>query len=191
MIGLPRAILIGGSAGCVEALLSILPALPTKFMFPIIVVVHQRPNSKSFLSEIFSAKCRMGVKEVEDKAPVELGTIYFAPPSYHLMIEEDFTFALCVDDPVKFSQPAIDVLFETAANVYGVSAVGIILTGANDDGAQGLRAICDAGGVGIVQDARTSLAPQMPLAAQKRCPEARVLTLPEIGEYLQNICEQA
>lgn len=181
------AILIGGSAGSVQALMAILPNLPADFALPIIIVIHLRPDAKSIMCEIFSPRCQIPVREASDKDPIEPSTIYFAPPDYHLMVEEGFSFALCTDDPIKFSRPAVDVLFETAANVYGERAIGIILTGANDDGADGLRAICDAGGIGIIQEASSALAPQMPMAARQQCPEARMLGLSEIGEYLQHL----
>ena len=180
----PEAVFVGASAGSVHALMQILPLLPEDFQFPVVVVVHLPPAPKSIMCEIFSAKCFVKVKEAEDKERLEPGTVYFAPADYHLLVEADQTFSLSCDDPVLYSRPSIDVLFESAADAYGDKALGIVLTGANEDGTRGLRAICDAGGGGIVQDASQALAPQMPAMALKRCPTAMVLTLEEIAQYL-------
>ena len=187
MSEIPAAILIGASAGSVDALMKILPALPAGYPFPILVVVHLSPNAKSIMSEIFAPRCALRVKEAEDKESLQPGTIYFAPPNYHLLVEEDETLALSSDEPVLFSRPAIDILFESAADAYGEGAVGIVLTGANEDGTHGLQAIDAAGGTCIVQDASQAQAPQMPAAALKRTPSAQVLSLQEIAQYLNQI----
>src|SRR5262245_11044854 len=146
------AIVIGASAGAVEALSAILPELPEDFRLPIMVVVHVPPDRRNRMAELLDARCRVAVREAVDKEPIEAGTVYFAPPDYHLLVERERTLSLSIDEPVLFSRPAIDVLFESAADAYGAHLMAIILTGANHDGASGARAVAEAGGTVIVQD---------------------------------------
>ncbi|WJH38602.1 chemotaxis protein CheB (plasmid) [Aliirhizobium terrae] len=183
----PRAIVVGASAGALEALTAILPDLPGDFPLPIIIVVHIPPDKRSVLAELFRAKCRIEVVEVEDKEPLRPATAYFAPPDYHLLVEDFETLGLTNEEPVLFSRPSIDVLFESAADVYGASAVAILLTGANQDGATGLLAIAEAGGHVIVQDPETAFAAAMPEAGLALCPDATVMSLDGISEYLRRI----
>lgn len=181
-----RAVVIGASAGAVEALSTILPSLPAGFELPIVIVVHVPPDRRSIIADLFQAKCQLAVREAEDKEPLAAATVYFAPPDYHLLIEADRSLSLSNDDPVLYSRPAIDVLFESAADAYGPELVAIVLTGANHDGANGLRAVVDAGGTAIVQNPDNAFASAMPEAALELCPEARVLQLPAIGDYLRS-----
>lgn len=183
----PQAVVIGASAGALEALTTILPALPGDFPVPIMLVVHIPADKRSVLAELFQAKCRINVLEVEDKEPLAGGTAYFAPPNYHLLVETNGTLSLSSDEPVMFSRPAIDVLFESAADTFGPALVGIVLTGANHDGARGLRAISDVGGHAVVQDPVTAFAAAMPEGAISRCPDARVMPLDAIAAYLQKV----
>lgn len=180
-----QAIVIGVSAGAFEALNNILPALPHDYPLPVIVVVHLPADKDSLLVELFTTKCFMLVKEAEDKEPVQPGVIYFAPPDYHLQIEKEKYFSLSSEEPVFFSRPAIDILFETAADSYGSGLIGIILTGANNDGANGLKTIREAGGIAIVQSPSSAYAAAMPLGALDECPDAIILNLKEIAQYLQ------
>ena len=129
----------------------------------------------------------MIVKEAEDKEPIRPGVIYFAPPDYHLLVEADHTLSLSADEPVLYSRPSIDVLFESAADAYGDGLVGIILTGANEDGAAGLSAVYDAGGIALVEDPEGAFSSAMPSAALARRREARVLSLDEIADYLKGL----
>ena len=183
----PQAIVIGASAGAVEALGSILPSIPKGFRLPLVVVVHIPPDKHSLMAELFAAKCQVEVVEAEDKMPIEPGVIYFAPPDYHLLVEADKTLSLTGDEPVLYSRPSIDVLFESAADAFGPHLIGLILTGANQDGANGLAAIVKAGGTAIVQDPQTAFAAAMPEAAIKACPQARVLALPEVVNFLREL----
>jgi two-component system, chemotaxis family, protein-glutamate methylesterase/glutaminase len=183
-----RAVVIGASAGALQALSLILPALPADFPLPIMVVVHIPSDRRNMLAPLFQAKCRMAVREAEDKEPALAGTIYFAPPDYHLLVEADGTLSLSSDEEVLYSRPSIDVLFESAADAYGAALIGIILTGANPDGAQGLKAIAAAGGRTIVEDPSAAYAEAMPLAAVKACPGAYVLPLAAIASYLMKEC---
>ena len=146
----PQAVVIGGSAGAFDILRTIVHALPLSLPCPIIIVIHLPPHS-SGLASLFGNETTLPVKQAEDKEPIAPGTIYIAPPSYHLLIESHRAFALSADPPVHFSRPAIDVLFEAASDVYGADLIGILLSGASDDGAAGLQEIHRAGGITIVQ----------------------------------------
>ena len=180
----PRAIVIGASAGALQALTQILPILPADYPLPIIIVVHIPADRKNILAPLFQSKCRMAVREAEDKEEALPGVIYFAPPDYHLLVEMDGTLSLSNDEEVFFSRPSIDVLFESAADAYGPALVGVILTGANPDGAQGLKAIAEAGGVALVEEPATAYADAMPLAALEACAVARPMPLGEIAAHL-------
>lgn len=183
----PEAIVIGASAGALEALSVILPSLPKDFGPPIIIVVHIPPDKRSVLSELFRAKCQVQVREAEDKEPLEASTAYFAPPDYHLLVEGNGTLGLSSEEPVLFSRPSIDVLFESAADVYGSRLTAILLTGANQDGARGMLAVAEAGGELIIQDPGTAFAAAMPEAGLALCPDATVMSLGGISEYLRRI----
>jgi two-component system chemotaxis response regulator CheB len=180
-------IVIGGSAGAVEALESLLPALPAWFPAAVFIVLHLPRDRPSMLAEVFAAKCALPVEEAEDKAPVRPGTVYFAPPDYHLLIEQGRCLALSVDDPVNLSRPSVDVLFESAADVYGSSLMGIILSGASADGAAGLVAVRAAGGLTVVQEPASAAFPLMTTSALERCPVDYVLPLAEIAALLRRI----
>jgi two-component system chemotaxis response regulator CheB len=183
----PAAVVIGASAGALEALTRILPCIPADYPLPVMVVVHVPPDKRSVLAELFRAKCQLDVVEVEDKEPIRPGTVYFAPPDYHLLVEADRTLALSNEEPVLFSRPSIDVLFESAAEVWGQDLIAIILTGANHDGAWGLKAVSAAGGRAIVQDPAEAFAAAMPEGAIASSPGASVMTLDAITAYLRRI----
>ena len=183
----PEAIVIGGSAGAFEALSALLPGLAPDYPLPILIVIHLPPDRTSLFAELFRARCKIRVREAEDKEPIEPGVAYFAPPDYHLLVEDDRRLSLSGDEPVLFSRPSIDVLFESAADAYRGGLIGVVLTGANSDGAQGLKAIVEAGGVAIVQSPKGAYATAMPEAAIAACPEARVLPLNEIAAYLREV----
>ena len=182
-----RAVAIGGSAGSVQALSRILPALPADYPLPVFVVVHVPPDRGNALVPLFQSKCRVEVKEAEDKEPARGGVVYFAPSDYHLLIEADGSLSLSSDEPVNHSRPSIDVLFESSADAFGPALTGVILTGANHDGAKGLKAVVDGGGRAVVEDPHGAYAPTMPAAALAACPAARVLKLDAIASYLSNL----
>lgn len=179
-----ECVVMGGSAGAIEALLAILPGLPRGFALPVLIVVHLSPNERSLLPEIFASRCRLPVKEAEDKEPIRGGTIYFAPPNYHLLVESDFTLSLSSDEPVYFSRPAIDILFETAADAYGSALRAVVLTGASSDGTAGLQAVRRAGGLAFVQSPGKAEVALMPQSALAGCPGARSLDLAQIAREL-------
>ena len=182
-----RAIAIGASAGAVQALLKLLPGLPADCAVPVFLVVHVPPDRGNALVGLFADKCRLRVKEAEDKEEARAGTIYFAPSDYHLLVEKDGTLSLAMDEPVNHSRPAIDVLFESAADAYGEGLLGVVLTGANHDGAAGLRAIAALGGKALVEDPGTAASPTMPAAALAACPTAEARDLAGLAEYLQRV----
>jgi two-component system, chemotaxis family, protein-glutamate methylesterase/glutaminase len=171
-----EAVVIGGSAGSVGVLWDLLPGLPADFP-PVLVVVHVLRSSPTPLASIFAGRCAMRVVEAEPGTPIERGLVCFAPADYHLLVEPTRRCALSIEPPVQFSRPAIDVLFESAADVYAPALAGVILTGANVDGALGLRAISDRGGLAIVQAPATAEAAAMPEAAIAAVPAARVVEL--------------
>lgn len=179
-----EAIVLGASAGALEALSTLLPSLPATYRVPLLVVVHLPPDRKSVLAELLQSRSALRVVEAEDKEPIVRGSVYVAPPDYHVLVEMDRSISLSTEEAVRFSRPSIDVLFQSAADVYRQELIGIVLTGANSDGAIGLRAVCDGGGIGIVQSPSSAEAAAMPLAAAALCPEAAVLQLTEIVDYL-------
>jgi two-component system chemotaxis response regulator CheB len=180
------AIVIGGSSGALEALTVLLPALP-RASAPVAIVIHLPPIRASHLPEVLGARTALMVREPEDKERLEPGVVYVAAPSYHLLIERDGTFALSADEPVHFSRPAIDVLFESAADAYRERLAGVVLSGANADGAEGLAAIKRAGGLTAVQAPDDALARTMPEAAIARAAPHHVLSLAELASLLAEI----
>jgi len=186
---LPRvkAIVIGASAGGVEALLGILGPLRKGFRLPIIVVLHLPDERRSQLAEVFSRRVSMRVEEAGDKTPVESGTLYFATPGYHLSVEEDHSFSLSQEDRVHYSRPAIDFLFESAADAYGPALAAVLLTGANRDGARGLAQVKRRGGLTVVQDPGEAQVATMPLAALETHQPDHVLPIHGIGRLLAEL----
>jgi two-component system chemotaxis response regulator CheB len=182
-----EAIVIGASTGAIQALSRILPPLPADYPVPVLVVVHIPADRSDLLASLFQAKCRLVVKEAEDKEPIAPGVVYFGPSDYHLLVENDRTLSLSSDEPVLYSRPSIDVLFESAADAYGEALVGVILTGANEDGAEGLRAVRAAGGVALVEDPAHAFAAAMPSAALARCADAKPASLDAIAAYLLSL----
>lgn len=183
-----KAVVIGTSSGGMDALQDLLPPLPQNFPMPVIVVHHISPESRdNYLIEVLDGRCRLNVKEAVEKETVEAGNVYIAPAGYHLLVERDRTFSLSVDKKVQYSRPSVDVLFESAAEAYSSALIGIILTGANSDGAEGLKAIKDNSGLTVVQDPETAGSNFMPLAALKACEADYILPLGKIAELLINL----
>jgi two-component system, chemotaxis family, protein-glutamate methylesterase/glutaminase len=180
------AVVIGGSAGAIQALLSLLPALDAAATLPIVTVVHLPPRRPSLLPELFSERCALPVREPCDKEPVR-GGIWFAPPDYHLLIEQDRTFSLSLDEPLLHSRPSIDALFESAACCYGRTLVGVVLTGASRDGASGVRSVCGKGGkcFALRSDGPDVLS-TMPNAAIEQ--GAVAASLADLANVLQSAC---
>jgi two-component system chemotaxis response regulator CheB len=181
------AIVIGASAGGIDALSVLLPAVARGYHGVILIVLHLPRERPSMLVDIFGPKCALAVREAEDKEPVAAGTVYFAPSDYHLLVDRGPELALSTDAPVNFSRPSIDVLFESAAEVYGRRLLGVILTGASEDGAAGLEAVSRAGGTTCVQDPATAHARLMVDAALRRVQVDHVLGLAELGAFLHTL----
>ncbi|MBX3041701.1 MAG: chemotaxis protein CheB [Bdellovibrionaceae bacterium] len=184
-----RMIALGASAGGVGAINQLLDLLPDSFRIPVVVVQHLPASATVDVNLIFGRRTKNRVAEATDKLPVESGHIYFAPPAYHLLVESDGTLALSQDDPVKFSRPSIDVFFESAARAYGKNLAGIILTGANNDGAQGMKAIQQSGGLTIVQDPKSAEVATMPEETLKVIRPDHVLDLPAIAKLMADLSE--
>lgn len=176
-------IVIGGSLGGMKALQTILRKLPGSFSQPIAVVLHRHKESDDSLIAILQNGISFEVKEVTDKDPIRAGHVYLSPSDYHLLVEPMY-FSLSTDEPVQFARPSIDVLFESAADVLGEKLIGVILTGANHDGARGAAAIRRKGGIVIVQDPLTAECPVMPSAALQTVPDAFVRPAGEIAALL-------
>jgi two-component system, chemotaxis family, protein-glutamate methylesterase/glutaminase len=181
------AVVIGASAGGIQALSILLPALAAALRPPVFVVLHLPRDKPSVLAEIFRRKCAVPVREAEDKEAVTPGTVYFAPSNYHMLLDHGPQLALSADEPVHHSRPSVDVLFESAADIYKERLLGIILTGANEDGATGLAAIHDAGGLTVVQQPETASSPYMALSALRLRPADWVLPLEEIAALLRTL----
>ncbi|WP_426190679.1 chemotaxis protein CheB [Massilia sp. DWR3-1-1] len=183
----PAAIVIGGSAGGVDALLTVLSTLPASMQVPVICMLHMPAHRESRLAEVFAARLPVPVREAGDKQPIDDATVYFAGSGYHLSVERDYRFSLSCEPPVHFARPAIDVLMSSAADVYGADLVGILLTGANADGAAGMADIRAQGGFTVVQDPAEAQVATMPRAAIAACAPDLVLTLAQIAQLLQKI----
>ena len=183
------AVVIGASAGGFEAMLAVLKGLPSTYPMPLVAVLHLPDNHDSRLAELFDYRLELRVREARDKEAIEPGTLYFAPSGYHLLVETDHTFSFSCEDRVNYARPAIDVLFDTAADAWGKSLAGILLTGANYDGAAGLAGMRVAGALTIVQDPATAEVPTMPEAAIRAMTPDLILPLAEIHSLLRRLGE--
>jgi two-component system chemotaxis response regulator CheB len=179
-------VVVGTSWGGLAALRTLVAGLPETFMMAVTLVQHRHKDSDHLLRVLLQERSALAVCEVEDKMPLEHGRIYVAPPDYHTLVEAGY-FSLSTEAPVRYSRPSIDVTFSSAADSYAHRTVGIVLTGANADGAQGLRQISDRGGMAIIQDPATAESPTMPAAAVKAVPRARVMTIPAMIAFLQEL----
>jgi len=180
-----EAIGIGVSAGGMNALAQIIPVLPKDYPLPIIIIQHRAHSADDFLAEYMNRNCAIEVKEAKSRAAIEANCVYIGPSGYHLLVERDKTFSLSIDPPVNYVIPSIDVLFQSAAAAYQEKFVGVLLTGANSDGSQGLRAIQDAGGMVVVQDPKTAEVAVMPQAAIDLIAVDHIIALDEIGNFLR------
>lgn len=178
------AVVIGASAGGLEALLAILTQLPAGYHLPLLAVLHLPSHGDSRLAEVLGARMNLPVREAADKERIQPGTLYVAPGGYHLLVEQDLSLSLSCDPPVHYSRPSIDVMMESAADAWGDRLAGILLTGANDDGADGLARIGQRGGLTIVQDPNEAAVRAMPQAAIARRAPGHVLGLAGIHALL-------
>lgn len=174
---------IGASWGGLAAVSQLIAALPAGFSIPLAIVQHRSRHADNLLASLLQDVTELRVVDVEDKEPLEPGSVYIAPANYHMLVENGY-LSLTTDPQVRFSRPSIDVTFISAADTYQSKTLGIVLTGANDDGARGLEHIVKLGGRAIVQDPATAESPTMPLAARNVVPQAEVLDLSEIPARL-------
>jgi two-component system chemotaxis response regulator CheB len=182
-----EAIVVGASAGGVEALLNIFTPLRKGFSLPVLVVLHLPDERNSQLAQVFRHRLAIPVEEVQDKQDIRPGTLYVATPGYHLSIEADRSLSLSLEEPVHHSRPSIDVLFESAADVYGPRLLAVVLTGANSDGARGLAKVKELGGITVVQDPKEAQVSTMPEAALALHEPDHILTLQGIGQLLAGL----
>jgi two-component system, chemotaxis family, protein-glutamate methylesterase/glutaminase len=178
---------IGTSAGGIDALLALLQDLQPPLAAPVVVVLHLPPDHESRLVEVFAHRLQIPVVEAQPHAPVRPGALHFAPPGYHLLVERDFSFSLSCDAPVLFSRPSIDVLFESCAEACGERLLGMVLTGANEDGARGLARIRALGGLTAVQDPAEAAHSTMPEAAVRVAAPDFVLPLAGLRGLLHTV----
>jgi two-component system, chemotaxis family, protein-glutamate methylesterase/glutaminase len=182
-----KLVLIGGSAGSLEVLIQVLPKLHVFSAFALVIILHRKNSDDNLLEGLISLKTKIPVKEIEDKTPLEAGNIYVAPADYHLLFEKDGLLSLDVSDKVNYSRPSIDVVFQSAADAYGEGAVGILLSGANADGTEGLKTIKAEGGRVVVQDPATAEMPYMPQYAINHLDAHYILTPEEITEFINGL----
>jgi two-component system, chemotaxis family, protein-glutamate methylesterase/glutaminase len=182
-----EAVAIGTSAGGIDALLALLVGLEPPVAAPVIVVLHLPEQHESRLAHVFSQRLALPVREARPGAPAQPGTVYFAPPGYHLLLETDHSFSLSCDEPVLFSRPSIDVLMESCAEAYGSGLLGMVLTGANEDGARGLAAVKACGGITAVQDPAEAAHAAMPQAAIRTADPEFVLPLAGLRSLLHTV----
>jgi two-component system, chemotaxis family, protein-glutamate methylesterase/glutaminase len=175
-------VVIGTSAGGLEAMCTLLRQLPASLNLAVLVVQHRSRDSEA-LCEVLQDCSALPIQDIVDKEPIVRGRVYLAPPDYHVLVEEDH-FSLAVDEPVAYSRPSIDVAFESAADAWGARLVGIVLTGANSDGSRGLRRVRDAGGLALVQVPASAEVGVMPAAAATAVPDAELLTLEAMADRL-------
>ena len=182
-----EAMVIGVSAGGLAALGKILPELSEDFPLAVLIVQHMRRDADGFLWRHLDTLSRLTVKEAEDKEAIQPKTVYIAPPDYHLLVEPDRTLSLSADERVNFSRPSIDVLFETAAEVYQQRLIGVILTGANNDGTHGLQTIKSYGGLAMVQSPESAESDAMPRSAIAEVAVDHIVPLDRMGQFLNDL----
>lgn len=179
-----EVILMGASAGGLDALSKVLPVLPAGFPLPILIVQHISPHSDNYLAAHLNRMAQIEVKEAEEKESLRAGVAYIAPPNYHLLLEEDNTLSLSTDEKVNYSRPSIDVLFESAAYAKGGNIIAVVITGANHDGSAGAKLIKSRGGYIIVEDPATAHVPVMPESVLKLITPDLITALAGIGPKL-------
>lgn len=182
-----KVVIIGGSAGSLNALMQILPEIDKLNDFALVIVLHRKSTDDQTLEDLIAFKASVAVKPLEDKVPLKSGFIYVAPSNYHLLFEKNETLSLDTSEKVNYSRPSIDVSFESAAEVYGESLVGILLSGSNTDGTYGLKAIKASGGAIVVQNPESADMPFMPNNAIQNTTPDFVLNNEELLQFIISI----
>ena len=183
-----QLIIIGGSSGSLDALLTILPMLKQDFCIPLVIVLHRNLHADNSLADLLASRTTLKVKEADEKDMMERGWLYIAPPDYHLLIEDDGSLSLDCSEKIHYSRPSIDVSFISAAAAYKNRLIGILLSGANADGATGLKTIYQCGGKTIVQNPRDAIVGYMPEQAIDICDRHLILNAADIAAMLNNMC---
>lgn len=179
-------VVVGASWGGLQALTTLVSGFAADFPLPVVVVQHRSRDSTNALAELLQDVSKLSICEVEDKAPIVDGHVHIAPPDYHLLVDRG-SFSLSIEAPLRYSRPSIDITFESVAYEYNDTAIGVVLTGANQDGSEGLKTIVARGGAAIVQDPQAAESPTMPRAALKAVPTATVLPLEGIAAFLTQL----
>jgi two-component system chemotaxis response regulator CheB len=183
-VNMAKLIIIGGSSGSLQVVIHILGSLPDDYPIPVLLIIHRANSSDSMLTDLLSLKSNLTVREVEEKDKIIPSCVYLAPADYHVLIEKDETFTLDYSEKLNYSRPSIDVSFISAAQVYGKNLIGILLSGANEDGAEGLKKIKEQGGQTIIQHPDDAMVSYMPIKASHKSKIDEVLNTNEIANYL-------
>jgi len=184
-----KLLVIGGSAGSLRVILSLLAAIGEGFPMPVLIVLHRNGGSESSLEDIFSSRTSLPIREVEEKDPLRAGTIYFCPADYHVLLEKDYSFSLDYSERVQFSRPSIDVTFRSAADIFGPGLICLLLSGGNSDGAEGMQYAQERGGLTAVQDPTTADVPYMPQQAINRMKVDFIVPTDEIPRFVRQLGE--
>ena len=182
-----KLLVIGGSAGSLQVILSLLAAMGEDFLMPVLIVLHRNSGFESSLEDLFSSRTRLPIREVEEKDQLRDGTIYLCPADYHVLLEKDHSFSLDYSERVHFSRPSIDVTFRSAADVFGPGLICLLLSGGNADGAEGMQYAKERGGLTVVQDPATADVPYMPQQAIGRMTVDFIVPTDEIPEFVHGL----
>ncbi|HEY6900310.1 MAG TPA: chemotaxis protein CheB [Puia sp.] len=182
-----KLLVVGGSAGSLSVILALLSAIGVDFPVPVIIVLHRSGGFESSLEELLSTRTGLEIKEVEEKEALRSGFVYICPADYHVLLETDGTFSLDYSERVHFSRPSIDVTFRSAAEVYGPGVIGVLLSGGNADGAEGLAYIQELGGITIVQDPLTADVPYMPQQAVTHMKPDYIVPAEELPIFIRGL----
>lgn len=181
------ALVIGGSAGSLDVILKVLPEIDSHINFPIIIVLHRKLGSDNLLIDLLKPRTKLAVKEVEEKESIRDSTIYIAPSNYHLLIEKDHTFSLDNSEKVNYSRPSLDVVFQSAAEIYKDKLVCLLLSGSNEDGVQGLKEVKLSGGRAVIQNPESAVVPYMPAQAKMNVEIDEILEVVEMANYINQL----
>jgi two-component system chemotaxis response regulator CheB len=182
-----KLLVIGGSAGSLQVILSLLAAMGEDFLMPVLIALHRNGGFESSLEDLFSSRTRLPIREVEEKDQLRPGTIYLCPADYHVLLEKDHSFSLDYSERVHFSRPSIDVTFRSAADVFGPGLICLLLSGGNADGAEGMQYAKERGGLTVVQDPATADVPYMPQQAISRMTVDFIVPTDEIPGFVHGL----
>jgi two-component system, chemotaxis family, protein-glutamate methylesterase/glutaminase len=182
-----KFLIIGGSAGSLQVVLSLLAAIGDDFSIPVLIVLHRNGGFESSLEDLFSTRTRLPIREVEEKDPLHAGTIYLCPADYHVLLERDHSFSLDYSERVHYSRPSIDVTFRSAADIFGPGLICLLLSGGNADGAEGMQYAQERGGLTVVQDPATADVPYMPQQAISRMKVDFIIPADEIPGFVHGL----